>query len=228
MSQHNKTDFKNFTKPQMDAGLVLHGLEPKTPSQLSDGFRCGADWGASEVLKSSAAPVDQVKPSPDCESIHCTDDHPCPICFDNAEATAKLEAETWIVVKEHVWKHEDRERPTLAYLLPCEFGRVTYPSFEAASAFIKAGDLPLGWVAMKLDTPTATQSVLLKGNARSGTSEPVAFEEWLKELAAVFGESCIASEGQLRVKYSIALEDFYKKHSFAAPAQPAVDKSSDV
>lgn len=68
--------------------------------------------------------------------------------------------ETWLVVKEHVWEHDDGGRPTLAYLLPSEFGRVTYPSFDAASSFIKAGNWPIGWVAMKLDTPPSTQAAL--------------------------------------------------------------------
>lgn len=73
--------------------------------------------------------------------------------------------ETWIVVKEHVWDHGDVGRPTLAYLLPSEFGRATYSSFEAASAFIKAGAWPIGWVAMKLDRPPAAQAAPLPESA---------------------------------------------------------------
>lgn len=46
MSHHEKNDFKHFSKQEMDLGLALHGLDPKKPSQLSDGFRSGADWGA--------------------------------------------------------------------------------------------------------------------------------------------------------------------------------------
>lgn len=47
MSQHKTTDFKHFTKEQMDAGLVLHRLPVDTPSQLSDGFRSGAEWAVT-------------------------------------------------------------------------------------------------------------------------------------------------------------------------------------
>ncbi len=67
-------------------------------------------------------------------------------------------AEAWIVVKQHVWDHGDDGRPTLAYLWPSEFERRVYPSFEAASAFIKEGDWPLGFVAMQIQAPPA-QSV---------------------------------------------------------------------
>lgn len=48
MSQHQKTDFPNFTKPQLDAALKLHGLPGDKPSQLADSFRNGAEWGASQ------------------------------------------------------------------------------------------------------------------------------------------------------------------------------------
>jgi hypothetical protein len=71
-------------------------------------------------------------------------------------AVSEPVSEVWIVVKEHAWEHGDGGTPTLAYLLPSEFGRTTYPSFEAASAFIRKGNWPLGFVAMKLDaTPLA-------------------------------------------------------------------------
>lgn len=63
--------------------------------------------------------------------------------------------EAWIVVKEHVWDHGDGGRPTLAYLWPYEFERRVYPTFAAASDFIKAGDWPLGFVAMQIQAPPA-------------------------------------------------------------------------
>lgn len=66
---------------------------------------------------------------------------------------AATPSETWVVAKEHCWEHGDGQKPTLAYLLPSEFGSVTYPSFEAAAAFIKDGAWPLGFVAIRLDTP---------------------------------------------------------------------------
>lgn len=48
MSQHAKTDFKHFTKDQLDAGLRLHHLEATKPSQLADGFRSGAEWARDQ------------------------------------------------------------------------------------------------------------------------------------------------------------------------------------
>lgn len=63
--------------------------------------------------------------------------------------------EAWIVVKEHVWDHADGGRPTLAYLWPSEFERRVYPSFDTASAFIKEGNWPLGFVAMQIQVPPA-------------------------------------------------------------------------
>lgn len=69
------------------------------------------------------------------------------------DLNAPVANETWIVAKEHVWEHGDGRQPTLAYLLPSEFGPVTHASFEAASAFIKEGGWPLGFMAMQLDAP---------------------------------------------------------------------------
>lgn len=63
--------------------------------------------------------------------------------------------ESWIVVKQHAWDHGDGERPTLAYLWPSEFECKVYPSFEEASAFIKEGNWPLGFVAMQIAAPPA-------------------------------------------------------------------------
>ncbi|MCF3524583.1 hypothetical protein [Stenotrophomonas maltophilia] len=74
--------------------------------------------------------------------------------------------EAWIVVKEHVWDHGDGGRPTLAYLWPYEFERRVYPTFAAASDFIKAGDWPLGFVAMQIQAPPA-QAVDLAENMLS-------------------------------------------------------------
>lgn len=54
MSQHQKTDFPNFTKSQMDQGLILHHLPHDKPSQLADSFRNGAVWG-SENYKNRTA-----------------------------------------------------------------------------------------------------------------------------------------------------------------------------
>jgi hypothetical protein len=64
-------------------------------------------------------------------------------------------AEAWIVVKEYAWDHGDGGRPTLAYLWPSEFERRVYPTFAAASEFIKSGDWPLGFVAMQIQAPPA-------------------------------------------------------------------------
>lgn len=79
-----------------------------------------------------------------------------------ALAAQPAQEEVWIVVKEHTWDHEDGDAPTLAYLWPYEFERKTYPSFEAASQFIREGDWPLGWVAMRVATapaPNAQQKI---------------------------------------------------------------------
>lgn len=65
-----------------------------------------------------------------------------------AAPVAQLElgaGEVWIVAKEHTWDHEDGDALTLAYLRPHEFGRKTYPNFEAASKFIREGDWPRWW-----------------------------------------------------------------------------------
>ena len=56
----------------------------------------------------------------------------------------------WIVVKEHAWHHGDGERPTLAYLWPCEFNQEVFPSLDAARKFITDGGWPIGFVAMRL------------------------------------------------------------------------------
>ncbi len=64
--------------------------------------------------------------------------------------------EEWVVVKEHVWHHEDGGRPTLAYLWPSEFEMKVHPTAAAASAFIKEWELPLGWVRAKLAIPGIT------------------------------------------------------------------------
>lgn len=68
-----------------------------------------------------------------------------------AAQQVQADAETyWIVVKEHVWDHGDGERPTLAYLWPSEFNQQVFPTFEAASKFIRDGEWPLGFVAMQI------------------------------------------------------------------------------
>lgn len=60
------------------------------------------------------------------------------------------QAEVWIVALQHEWKQPGQ--PTqLANLLPDTFGRQTFASFDEASAFIASHDLPLGWVAVKLE-----------------------------------------------------------------------------
>lgn len=64
---------------------------------------------------------------------------------DASEGAAQ---EAWIVVKEHVWDHDDGDRPTLAYLWPLEFDRKVFPSSEAASEFLKGW--PLGFVKMRI------------------------------------------------------------------------------
>ncbi len=46
MTLHQK-DFSHFTKQEMDAGLALHHLKTDDPSQLSDCFRAGAEWGVT-------------------------------------------------------------------------------------------------------------------------------------------------------------------------------------
>lgn len=55
MSQHQKTDFPNFTKSQMDQGLILHHLPHDKPSQLADSFRAGAAWGSENYKNRRAA-----------------------------------------------------------------------------------------------------------------------------------------------------------------------------
>lgn len=80
---------------------------------------------------------------------------PCGWEHEPVYAARQPVAEAWIVVKEHVWDHGDGGRPTLAYLWPYEFERRIYPSFAAASAFIKEGKWPLGFVAMQIQAPPA-------------------------------------------------------------------------
>ncbi len=80
----------------------------------------------------------------------------------------------WIVVKEHVWDHEDGGRPTLAYLWPAEFQRQVFPSAEEASAFIKKQQLPLGWVRMELTMPAAPTAEPAVDSVESSSSPAAA------------------------------------------------------
>jgi hypothetical protein len=109
------------------------------------------------------------------------------------------QAETWIVVKEHVWEHGDGGQPTLAYLWPYEFERKTYPSFDAASAFIKAGNWPLGWVAMQIAASTSPAPAV-PANVKSPTYQLsevdiYGFAGWLTTRPGVMpvGDTCDAA-----------------------------------
>jgi len=99
---------------------------------------CGSCYGLGVIGYTSGQTPEQFEQG----------EYPCPDCADRQPV-----GEAWIVVKEHAWDHGDGGRPTLAYLWPYEFERRVYPSFAAASEFIKAGDWPLGFVAMQIQAP---------------------------------------------------------------------------
>lgn len=105
-------------------------------------------------------------------------------------------SEAWIVVKQHVWDHGDGGRPTLAYLWPSEFECRVYPSFEAASAFIKEGDWPLGFVAMQIQAPPA-QAVDL-GQFRQAV---------LDQFELVRSEETMTRPGRLKMEAALAERD---------------------
>lgn len=68
--------------------------------------------------------------------------------------------ERWIVALETAVQIPGKRRPTLGYTVFAD--AEPFDSFEAASAFIKANNLPLGWVAMQ-DTHTPWPALFPQG-----------------------------------------------------------------
>ncbi|WP_059413058.1 hypothetical protein [Cupriavidus basilensis] len=126
------------------------------------------------------------------------------------------QAHAWIVVKEHVWEHGDGQRPTLAYLWPSEFGQEVFPSYEAAIKFIRDGDWPLGFVAMRIGVPAAQQSAI---RAEATTPQPSA-----KALTDALHYLRMGMEN-LALNNGVHMVDFRNaERALLAAEQPSEDK----